>query len=405
MRREVVFAFVAIASSACSEPLEFADWTIPVPEGTRVIEYAHVPIAARTQRIELVEDLVIGADATDPNYIFYRARDLAVDPSGHIFVLDRGGRRIQVFDANGAYLRTLGQEGQGPGELENPSGLLVTRDRVVVKASARRLSSWRLDGEHVADIRLANSLSGMVGTDDGIVASYRTWLGELVASAPPSRRWTFALYGTDGEREIVYAELDQPPPKPLDYDGPGADFLAGVLLQQGGVIPTFVPQFTASRDGTFYLTTGEEYQVRAFGSRRWAMRVAWVRDPVTGADVDNIMARHASGRLAEMDESALEWPESFPAITGLEIDGHGHIYVYPFYRPVDAPSAPGAEPPVVADRPVDVFSADGEHLFSGMISVWNWGGGAQGGFIYQTRLSEETDEYEVVRYRLVEPFE
>ena len=36
--------------------LEFADWTIPVPEGTRIIEYPHVPLEERNERIELVEE-------------------------------------------------------------------------------------------------------------------------------------------------------------------------------------------------------------------------------------------------------------------------------------------------------------------------------------------------------------
>ena len=58
----------------------------------------------------------------------------------------------------------------------------------------------------------------------------------------------------------------------------------------------------------------------------------------------------------------------------------------------------------VADRPVDVFSADGEHLFSGMTSMWRWTG-AHGDFVYQARVNDETDEYEIVRYTLVEPFE
>ena len=33
MRQAVLFGFLALVLSACSEPLEFADWTIPVPEG------------------------------------------------------------------------------------------------------------------------------------------------------------------------------------------------------------------------------------------------------------------------------------------------------------------------------------------------------------------------------------
>ena len=38
--RSIVGVLALLAASACSEPLEFADWTILVPEGTRVIEYA-----------------------------------------------------------------------------------------------------------------------------------------------------------------------------------------------------------------------------------------------------------------------------------------------------------------------------------------------------------------------------
>ncbi len=53
-------ASLLLSLSACAEPLEFADWTIPVPEGTRVIEYAAVPVEERTERIEVVEELVLG---------------------------------------------------------------------------------------------------------------------------------------------------------------------------------------------------------------------------------------------------------------------------------------------------------------------------------------------------------
>ena len=54
MKRAATLAFLAIVLTACSEPLEFADWTIPVPEGTRIIEYAAAPLEERVERIELV---------------------------------------------------------------------------------------------------------------------------------------------------------------------------------------------------------------------------------------------------------------------------------------------------------------------------------------------------------------
>ncbi len=54
-------AVTALVLTACTPaPLEFPDWTIPVPEGTKIIEYAAVPMEERIERIELVEDLAIG---------------------------------------------------------------------------------------------------------------------------------------------------------------------------------------------------------------------------------------------------------------------------------------------------------------------------------------------------------
>ena len=107
---------VALAVISCApEPLEFADWTISVPEGTRIIEYAHVPLEERIERIELVEDLVIKQRDGDPNYSFYRPQELAVDESGLIYVLDNGNHRVQVFDVAGGYVRTLGSEGRRAG--------------------------------------------------------------------------------------------------------------------------------------------------------------------------------------------------------------------------------------------------------------------------------------------------
>ena len=66
--RAIVVLLTLFAAAACSEPLEFADWTIPVPEGTRVIEYAPVGMEERgPEAIRLVEDLVIGTDLSDPD--------------------------------------------------------------------------------------------------------------------------------------------------------------------------------------------------------------------------------------------------------------------------------------------------------------------------------------------------
>ncbi len=59
--------------------------------------------------------------------------------------------------------------------------------------------------------------------------------------------------------------------------------------------------------------------------------------------------------------------------------------------------------------PVDVYSRDGARLFAGRMTLpagaWTNLWAAYGNFVYYLGPDEETSEWGVVRYRLVEPFE
>ncbi len=56
-------------------------------------------------------------------YAFWGPRDVAIGPDGNVYVSDTGNKRITVFDPNGRYLRALGGEGSGPGQLKEPVGI------------------------------------------------------------------------------------------------------------------------------------------------------------------------------------------------------------------------------------------------------------------------------------------
>ena len=70
------------------------------------------------------------------------------------------------------------------------------------------------------------------------------------------------------------------------------------------------------------------------------------------------------------------------------------MFLQTFVHPDDEPR----------DRPVDVFSPQGEHLFSGYMPVDNWHA-ARGDFIYRLEFDVAADEQTIVRYRLVTPFD
>jgi len=59
---------------------------------------------------------------------FSRAEGLGIDAQDRVYVADSCNHRIQVFDADGKFLRTYGKAGTGPGELSYPYDVRIDRE-------------------------------------------------------------------------------------------------------------------------------------------------------------------------------------------------------------------------------------------------------------------------------------
>lgn len=383
---------------ACNDaPQRYADWIAPLPlAAAKTIEYPGVAYEDRAgRRIEAAEDLVLGS-STDPQQAFYIATGVVSDDAGNIFVLDAGNDRLQMFDRDGAYLRTLGRRGPGPGEFAGPSDLTINAGGIVLLAEEGRLSTWTLAGAHVEDRRVERLLFEMHGFGTGFVARY--WHGAASESDDePHRISTFAAFDPHGDEVHAFIDIEEPPPMRIRRGDNATVSIAG-----GGLVPDWATRGAVAADGTLYVTTSREYQVHAYGGQPWSLRVAWPREPVTRRDIDAAVARFTDGPLADVDLSAFDWPDRFGALVNIAVDGHGHLYVFPFHRPLHEPLPSGHERPALP-RPVDVYSAAGELLFTGTIGVGDWMS-SRGDFVYDIRANPVTDETEVVRYRLTEPF-
>lgn len=82
---------------------------------------------------------------------FSAPRNLAVGPNGRIFVADSGNHRIQVFTETGEFITTWGEFGPGPGQFNEPWGI-VADDSFVYVADTwnHRIQKFTHEGEFVA---------------------------------------------------------------------------------------------------------------------------------------------------------------------------------------------------------------------------------------------------------------
>ena len=87
--------------------------------------------------------------------------DMALDPSGRLWVADARSHRVLVVEPDGAVALMIEGEGEGPGEFRTPS-VLEVRDTLVrvLDSGSMRAQDYRLDGNHIADHPFASSMLG-----------------------------------------------------------------------------------------------------------------------------------------------------------------------------------------------------------------------------------------------------
>jgi len=85
---------------------------------------------------------------TDPGD-FSKPTNVAVDKDGNVFVTDTFNDRVEVFDADGNFIRTFGQNGDAAGNFARPKGIAIDSDGHVWVADAmlNRLQIFTPEGQ------------------------------------------------------------------------------------------------------------------------------------------------------------------------------------------------------------------------------------------------------------------
>ncbi|MCX6574952.1 MAG: 6-bladed beta-propeller, partial [Candidatus Aminicenantes bacterium] len=99
-----------------------------------------------------------GGDSPEESFVEIVALDVLKD--GTAYVLDMKDNRVKIFDVRGKFLRAFGRKGQGPGELNQPVGLIVTPENEVLVEDVlnQRLAVFTLDGKFLRHISTAKAL-------------------------------------------------------------------------------------------------------------------------------------------------------------------------------------------------------------------------------------------------------
>ena len=150
----ILFLSFFIVFVSCGK--QETEWkgTIEVVDGVMVVKNPKEPMYGEGV-FSLEEEISIGEAEGREEYMFSQIRNLAVDDEGNIYVLDRKECQIKIFDKHGKFLQIFGKKGQGPGELNRPSGILVTRHNEIMIEDSRVLHYFTFQGGFIKSLSAA----------------------------------------------------------------------------------------------------------------------------------------------------------------------------------------------------------------------------------------------------------
>ncbi len=106
------------------------------------------------------------------DYYLKSPRDIQIAPDGSLFVVDED--QLLKFDVNGQFIKNLYKKGQGPGELEGISDLIISDDALIIlQGQPNKLMLISHDGEFIREFRPEPSVSRLCAVHDGIFVTAR----------------------------------------------------------------------------------------------------------------------------------------------------------------------------------------------------------------------------------------
>lgn len=318
-----VALLVAVAFTSCG-----GDAAVPVPDRELV--------ATRTTTFGTAE----GEGALSGVF------DIDVDIEGRVYVSEPSFARVVVFGPDGTFHSIIGSRGQGPGEFQFPGNLSWLRDTLAVLEFQRGISLFERDGSYAGQISFALRgqslrfpLGPMAPLSDGTVISFAPTMGEEVLAGRLDRElWlkmsregalldTLAFRRLEGD---YYAVERDGRPRIGSHPLATGDVVAMPADGSSLVLATREPPSSSQQAAAYSL-----FRLDLAGDTVQQVEVPFELVEVTATDREALARAMTSpdpsdegfaARVRDV-ESAVEWPQYFPAFETVLAGRDGSVWV------------------------------------------------------------------------------
>lgn len=256
-------------------------------------------------------------------------------PDGHILVADVGDAPLRLFDSEGAFVRRVAREGQGPREIAFLARLFRCGDIVYTyDIDGRRVLQWSLQGEFQRELRFQ-----MPAAQQAPYISECNAAGRFVHLGWGQLSVPIAGYHRDTVPAWITAAADS---APAVFDSVPSSERWG-QTHDGRIVGSmpfpFGKQPHLSIGADFIaIATGDPEGVRLYGldgSSRGRIALTDSAPSVTPEDVRTLIEREVLEvgetyrRGVEREYAAVEFPKKKSNVSALAVDSEGLLWVRP----------------------------------------------------------------------------
>ena len=284
------------------------------------------PLWAPEEEWRVVEDLRIGSATSDGPDLFGLVYSFDVDAWGRILVLDDQAQEVRVFDREGAFVRTVGGKGEGPGEFLQAGSVDLSRNGEiwVMGMSKGSVSIFDTAGTYLRDERTR--------TPGIVLKPYR-------GGFDPTGRYNVVIpdIREEGDINLALARFDQSftpiDTIPVPDDPVERDIFR--MVSEEGMMRASVPfqgalTWRFSRSGTLWTLVTDRYEFAEIAAGGGTLRRITKEHgsiPVSSAEREEALEGldWFTSQGGKIDHSKI--PASKPPTVHFFLDDEGHLWV------------------------------------------------------------------------------
>lgn len=285
----------------------------------------------KTGKVRFEQEFVLDDGKMPEDVFFENPSTVSCDMEGNIYVVDSGALNIKKFGVQGEFLKTIGREGQGPGEFGGLYYSTFAKNRLIVWDSGnRRLCAFSPEGDFIE--------STNIPYEDGFVRKLRGFSsGEIAVEMEKSFR----------------KEPDKPQTCTIDLYSPDLEFIRTIYkrelwrkkyvrTKEYNISTLYFPysadvRWDVTPDGLIIIGFSANYELEIYdrsGKKIFTISQTYELAKVTEKDkkdyFDSLEFYRMGERLKDPPEyitKYTEFPNHKPVYDNILVDSEGNIWI------------------------------------------------------------------------------